>query len=255
MRTLDLGALALLLFCAPPVGAADAHRKQDVPFAPGESLTYRLSWGFIGVGQGILSVEPMAELDGRPAYDLQFHVRTNRYADLLFKVRDRFRSVVEPSLRRSLLYQARQRHNNASRAVDVTFTWDPPSAQYSRDGKARAPLPLPGDALDPLAAVFAVRALDLAAGEEFSLLLADGKRHGYAHFKVVPGKKIRSKAGEFPTIMARPDLSRVNDLFKRPKSTFFKVWLSNDRRKLPIRFVTKVKWGSFRADLVSIDRP
>ena len=253
MRIVALGTLSLLLYCAPPVRGADAPRKQDVPFAPGESLTYRLSWGFIGVGQGVLEVEPMAELDGRPAYDFQFHVRTNRYADLLFKVRDRFRSVVEPSLRRTLLYQTRQRHNNATRDVDVTFTWDPPSVQYSRDGVARAPLPLPGDALDPLAAVFAVRALDLAAGEEFSLLLADGKKHGYTHFKVVPGKKMKSKAGEFPTIMVRPDLSRVNDLFTRRKSTFFKVWLSNDRRKLPIRFVTKVKWGSFRADLISID--
>ena len=253
MRIFALGVLWLLLSLTQSLGAADADPKEEVPFAPGETLTYRLSWGFIGVGQGELKVEPMVELEGRRAYGFQFNVRTNRYADLLFKVRDQFRSVVETSLRRSLLYQTRQRHNSATRDVDVTFTWDPPSAQYSRGGKARAPISLPGDALDPLAAVFAVRTLDLAPGEEFSLLLADGKRHGYSHFKVVPGKVVKSKAGKFPTIVVRPDLSRVNELFKKPKSTFLKVWLSDDPRRIPIRFVTKVKWGSFRADLVSIN--
>ena len=98
-----------------------------------------------------------------------------------------------------------------------------------------------------------MRALNLAPGEKLSLLLADGKRHGYSHLKVVQGKVVKTKAGKFPTIIVRPDLSRVNKLFKKPKNTFLKVWLSNDPRKLPVRFVTKVKWGSFRAELVSID--
>ena len=179
---------------------------------------------------------------------------TNSFADAFYRVRDQFTSFADLSLSHSILFRKRQVHRGRSRDVEVTFDWEKNHAQYSIEGKERAAIVLPGKALDPLSGIFAARALGLASGKSFSLLLTDGKTYGYADLEVVAGPTLDLKAGKFETLLVRPNLSRVSEEFRKKGRVFLKVWVSNDRQRIPVRMVSKVKWGKFRADLLSIER-
>lgn len=240
-----------LFFCEVAFGV---ERDSEPPIFPGEKLTYRLSWGVFNVGTVVMEVGDIVELGGKPAYKFIFSVSTNSFADAFYRVRDQFTSFADLSLSYSLLFRKRQVHRKRTRVAEVTFDWEKNHALYSIDGKKRTTIALPGKALDPLSGIFAARTLGLAAGRSFSLLLTDGKSHGYADLEVVAGPVLDLKAGKFETLLVRPNLSRVSEVFRKKGRAFLKVWVSNDKYRIPVRMVGKVKWGKFRADLLSIER-
>ncbi len=242
-----------LLFVPATTARADLAIA-PLPFASGETLTYKLSWGFFHVGTGVLSVSGPVEFAGEPAYQLNFDLRTNGFADALFRVRDAHVSYVNLDFTRTLYLSKKEMHKNKSRESEVVFDWERKEAQYSLRGKTREPLALPGDAYDPLSSIFAARLWPLQVGLARRVLMTDGKKYRRVSVQVVEQKKLRTKVGALEALLVQPDLRDVSIVFETPKKSFLKFWVSADARKLPLKIVSKVKWGSFRAELQKIDR-
>ncbi len=247
-----ISSLAILMF-GDIVSASDSPRS-ITPFYPGERLTYKLSWGPFSVGTAVMEVREFREQKDECVYNFAFFVKTSPFGDLFYKVRNRYTSLAELNLKRALYYTRRENENKKSRSVDVAFDWQARSAQYIREGVGRDPVPLPESALDPLSAIFAARLLEPEEGPQYSMNVTDGKIVGKVDIEIGKGHRQKTKAGSFDVRVVRLELGSIATVLGKKKSSFAEVWSSNDRHRVPVRMQGKAVWGTFRAELIKIER-
>jgi hypothetical protein len=63
--------------------------SQKIPFKVGERLTYTLQFNIIKMGRGYLSVESIDNISGVQSYHIKFQANTHKFADRIFRVRDK----------------------------------------------------------------------------------------------------------------------------------------------------------------------
>ena len=81
-------------------------------------------------------------------------------------------------------------------------------------------------------------------------------RDGYAArelpIRVTKRQRIRTPARTFDTLLVQPDPASLGALFFDHEAGRIRVWLSDNRARIPVRIVSQVRWGRFRADLIGI---
>ncbi|MCC5788725.1 MAG: DUF3108 domain-containing protein [Opitutales bacterium] len=230
---------------------ANSPAKESTPFEPGEELTFNLRWGLFDVGTAVLTVNPMAEIDGEEVWHFTMTIRTNSFADNFYRVRDRVDGYLTKDFQRSLLY-LRKQEGSHKRDVRVEFDWEKNQVTYINEGEAREPLDLEDYSFDPLSVFFKFRTLDLTPGSSMELPVTDGRRFVDGVGTVEAGQTIRVPAGEFETVLALPDMRDVGAAFDQAEGATLRIWLSDDERRLPVRLSSRVVVGSFHAELVDI---
>lgn len=215
------------------------------PFQPGERFHFDLHWNGIFAGTAVLSVEPLAEIEGQPAWHFLLSVRSSPFLDVFYKVRSTFEGFADLSLRRSLLYRKKQQEGRYRSDVRVEFDWDAGVARYENRGKKREETPIVEGTLDPLSVCYFLRLQDLAVGQELEAPVSDGKKCVPGRIRVVAREFVSSPAGRFDTFVLEPDLRHLEGVFKRSKAATLRVWVTADERKIPVRVRSDVKVGHF----------
>ena len=59
----------------------------------------------------------------------------------------------------------------------------------------------------------------------------------------------------YKAILVEPDLGNLRGIFKKDPSAKLQIWLSDDSHRTALRIKTKIKHGTFIADLVDYQRP
>ncbi|MEN8141138.1 MAG: DUF3108 domain-containing protein [Thermodesulfobacteriota bacterium] len=241
--------VALLFFCCLVPHLAGAS-SDPLPFQVGEKSTYNLRWGMVHAGTAELAVLPMAEFKGRKAWRFSLSVRTNKFLDKIYKVRDRIDSYAALDLDSSLLYTKVQNEGDSHRRVRVDFDQAAQTAQYSNKGKSRDPIEIMPGTMDPLTILFYSRAQDLSKINEVRRPITDGKRNMTGLARVVGRERLEVNGVTYDTIVVEPDLRDVRGVFEKSKGTKTTLWFTNDDRRLLVRVASKVRVGSFVADLI-----
>ena len=247
---LCIGVLILIL-CSNPVRS----EEPVYPFVPGERLTYNLSWGAFSVGKVMVEVGGPISVNGIMCYKFSFIVKSNKFTDTFYKVRDKINGYVDLELKRSIYYTKKQREGNHKRDVIVDFDWKSKHATYTNFGQEHKAIPLPESAYDPLTILFVARLQSLKVGRPFTLPVTDGKQYIDSKVHVIKKETIHTELGKFNTFLLQPGLDGIGGVFKKSKNANIRIWFSDDHYKIPIKLKSKVAIGSFRAVLVSIDRP
>jgi hypothetical protein len=245
--------LAAALLTALPAGLLRADPAPALPFAPGETLTYRIRWGLIIAGHASLRVLPEEDYNGEPALRFAMRAATTPFIDRLYRVRDRVESVVAADLSRALEYTQSQQEGRHARELEVYFDWDDtPQAWRVLDGEAREPVSIEPATFDPLSGVYALRRHPLWVGAEVEMPITDGKVFAMARGKVLREETISTPAGRYDTWVVQPELDQVRAVFEKSPDATVQVWLTRDERRLPVRVSSKVFIGHFTAELTSV---
>jgi hypothetical protein len=239
--------IGILLFS--PITFATKH---DPPFFPGEKLTYGIKWGIIPVGEGVLSVHPVHEINGQDVYQFELKVTSYPFFDSFYKVRDKISSYVATDLTRSYYYKKNQREGRTKRDIIVEFDWNTHHAGYSNFGKKKPPVSIFPGTLDPLSVLYFARLQDLDQIEEVSVPVTDGKKCIIGKANIVKRENITIESGVFDTYLLEPDIEEIGGVFEKAKNAKIQVWLTADYRRIPVRVESKVPIGSFTAELISI---
>lgn len=225
------------------------------PFISGEKLTYNLSWSGFSVGTVVIEVSGPISINEIPCYRFSFTVKSNKFTDTFYKVRDQIDGYVDLELKRSIYYTKKQKEGNHERDVVVNFDWKTNQAQYTNFGQAYESVPLPVSAYDPLTILFVARLQSFEVGKPFTLPMTDGKQYIDSKVQVIKKEIINTGLGSYSTHLLQPGLDGIGGVFKKSKDASIHIWFTDDRYKIPIKFKSKVAIGSFRAILVSIKRP
>lgn len=246
-----VAGVLILLFSAGTVRAGDSAGIAHI-FEPGERLTFVLKWTFIPAGEAVLEVLPREHMAGRNAYHFSLTARSNAFVDAFYMVRDRIDAWADADLHQSLLYRKKQHEGSTRRDITVSFDWEEMTAQYVNRGKVRKPIPITAGTFDPLSIFYWARSIDLAVKRRIQRPVTDGKKHVVGVANIIRKETVTVPAGTFETFLIQPDLSHVGGVFEKSPDAKIQLWVSADRRHLPVKLKSKVVVGSFSGELVSM---
>ncbi|MBN2567891.1 MAG: DUF3108 domain-containing protein [Deltaproteobacteria bacterium] len=247
---LSAWALILCVFLwIPPI---HAHNPEDKPFSPGEKLVFIVTWSSMPVGQSVLEVMPNTSVNGLEAQHFVMTARTNSFADIFYKVRDRMEGFTDKGMTRSLMYR-KSGKGKSRRNVVVAFDWEARMARYFNNGEKHASVKIMPGSFDPLSVFFAFRFSDLEISKEIAIPVSDGKKTVTGRAIVLEREVIDVQGHYYDTFLVQVDMNDVDGVFKKSKDASLYIWVTADDRRIPVRIKSSVIVGSFNADLLSAE--
>jgi hypothetical protein len=230
-------ALSLLLV---PLGVSAA--QAPVPFAVGEELVYRATFGKLRAGTARMRVEGIETVRGRPAYHVVFTIEGGIP---FFRVRDRYESWIDVETLSSLRH--RQQISEGRYRRTTTYEIYPERAAYQKnDDSLTASVHNP---LDDGSFIYAVRAAGVEVGET---------RRDDRYFRpdrnpvVLTGlhrDTVTVPAGSYATVVVAPSI-RTKGIFSEGGEA--RVWFSDDDRRYPVQVKSKFAGFSLTLTLQSV---
>ncbi|MBW2209206.1 MAG: DUF3108 domain-containing protein [Deltaproteobacteria bacterium] len=238
------------LFAIP---ARASSRGTLFPFFPGEKMTFHVKWTFISAGEAVLETRSIEILKGVPAYHFVLTARSHSHIDPFYKVRARIDAYADTAMTHSVLFKESKDGKRKKRVV-VDFNWKKNEAQYSNFGSKLDPIPIRPGSFDPLSVFYAFRLHHLKEGIQIKHPVTDGKKCVMGYGKVVGRERIKVAGKIYDTFLIEPNLEHIGGIFKKSKNAKLQIWVTADKRRLPVRVRSKIRIGSIVAELVSVER-
>ncbi len=239
----------MVTICGSGIGG-NAIEKAP-PFLPGEKLTFKLKWMFITAGEAVLEVLPFETINNVKSYHFVLTVKSTPFVDHFYKVRDRIDAYMNAELTHSVLYKKDQQEGKRFRDEVVEFDWKRKKAQYSNFKERRKPIAILPGCFDPLSAFYYVRLVDLKENSVVERPVTDGKKCVIGQATVIKRETLKVGSETFDTYLIEPDLKHVGGVFEKSKDAKIQIWVTADKRRIPVRLKSKVVVGSFVGELVS----
>jgi hypothetical protein len=214
---------------------------ENIAFGVGEWLSFDIGYGFINAGTATMEVIDVIEFNDRPAYQLVTTANSNKFFSSFYPVRDRVESIFDAVGLFSWSFDKELREGKYRARRQYVFDQIGHSVVYKGDTIEVAPY-----VQDALSVLYFIRTQDLAVGKSIYVEnFTDGKNYPL-EVKVHKKEKIKVKAGEFDCLVVEPLLKSAG-IFKHEGK--LKVWLTDDRLRLPVLMKSKVVVGSISAEL------
>ncbi len=222
-----------------------------LPFSIGEKLHYTVRWEMVRAGKATFTVLDFSKINGKKAWHFLLDVKSSRYVDIFYKIRDRMEGFADTGLKRSLLYKKVQSGKDKKK-IAVAFDWEKSTVTYSNFGGKKPPLPIPSNTVDPLSAFYKMRTLDFEVEKNFSFAVTDGKKQFIQKGEVIKKEILSLPSGTWETHLLVPQVNHFSGVFKKSENPTLKLWVTADNKKIPVRIKVKVFIGSVIFDLASI---
>jgi hypothetical protein len=246
-KTLIFSCILVLLSCL--YGEAFSR---EIPFSPGEKMTFRVRWAFVTAGEATLEFMPYEKYEGIDSCRFVFTARTTEFVDMFYKVRDRIESYTDRDITKSFFYH--KHHDGKSlKEATVRFDWNENLARYSDLNGIREPLEITPGTFDPLSVFYAFRLYLKEDNSDSDIYVSDGKKHITGRAEVIRREKIRVDEKEYDTLLVEPEMENIGGVFEKSGNAKLKIWVTNDDLRLPVMIKSKVAVGSFVAELVSYE--
>ncbi len=248
-----LTKLPLLLLAALPLAA-----ETKLAVREGEMFTYKVSWAVLP-GAGEIKISAAADTTGStPRLRVTTTTRTRGLASVLFPFDATAESLFDLARGHllSLAESSTQRGKKSEHAV--TFDYTTAQALYSVPGGSDAPraLPMPaGDPMDLITSLVQTRAWDLKPGEKRDALVLFDDDFYELTIHAARFEEVRTSLGKFQALVLEPRMDKTapKGMFKRGSTA--RVWISQDERRLPVKFEVEFKVGTGVATLTRYDPP
>ena len=234
-------------------------RSERMVFQGGEKIKYIMTynWFLVWTDVGEVTFEVRdAHKNNRDAYHLIGKGKSYGFYDWFYKVRDKYESWVDKETLKPLYYV--RDVNEGGYNIDITydFNWEDTLA-YSTSIKTRQPLTLdtlklPECTYDVMSIIYHARNIDFTKYEidekiPLKLLLDNKIEDIYIRYQGKEIKRVRG-VGKFNTIKFTGLLVK-GDVFKGGED--LKVWVTDDKNRLPVWIESPIKVGKIKARLDS----
>ena len=233
---------------------ADSSAKQTAPWAY-EQLKYGIYYSFIKAGTAYIHNLGLVNIDGHPAYVFQTTAFSASVIDAVFKVRDINQSWLDATDFYSYGYGQSVREGNYVRDEWLKFNY--PEKKYEgtlqkKEEPHKISGPLDMKVMDMLTSLYFVRAHELHVGEDVVFDIVNREKQYPLIVKVLKKEKVKTAAGKFDCILVEPQFRGEGIFISKGKS--LKVWLTDDKYKMPVKMKVEVFIGSVSAELLEYQR-
>lgn len=225
-------------------------------FKTGETLEYRLHYGFISAGYGRIEVFPEINyVNNRPCYKVNIMGRSSTALDPFYKIRDNWGSFIDTSyLLPHKAYKIVQ-ENNYRHTEAILFDQQANTAKtivYGSDGKNTETVnKIPDNVQDMVSGYYYLRTIDFSKmkkGELFTLTGFMDKEIYHLPIRFMGREVVKTELGKVNAIKLVPVLPE-NGLFDGEES--IKLWVSDDLNKIPLKVRAEMYVGGVEVELIT----
>ncbi len=259
-----------------PFAAAQKHTTAATskhPFEPAEQLFYEAEFSRsilrkldvadfkFSASRAPLSESNNGESNAAP-YTLVFkaEISSKGFFTRLFNLnfKEQVESVVEPL---SFTVQRTNIHDEQGKRIRTTeATFDRSKGkmlwtQRDPNNPNREPRQIitdfSGQLQDVLSAIYFIRTQSLQVGKSFDIFIGDGGRVYKVPVHVVEKKRMKTILGRVDVVRIEPELFGPDRIIDEEKGQF-SLWLTDDRRRVPVVAKLKTDYGTFDIKLKKI---
>jgi hypothetical protein len=226
--------LALLVF-------APLASSQSLPAR--ETLYYTVEWRLITAGKAKL--EWISEQRPRTGAQVNLRLESVGLVSKFFKVEDNYSSNLNSALCGQSL-QMTTLEGSRQRETKVTFDSASRKANYVERDRAKNAviatheIDIPPCVHDVIGGLYFLRTLNLEPGQSAEVPVSDGKKSAMAKVEAQQREDVKTPGGTFKTI--RCEIHVFNDVLYRRQARLY-IWLTDDRRKLPVRVQVRMQFA------------
>ncbi len=257
-RTLSAVRLLLALLLTGTVGAGRAGASGAVALGRGETLVYRVGWGFLPlVGRITIAGNRPGEAEAA----LLRVVTTTATRGLVrgfFPFNGRGESVFDAADGRLLSTSESSSLRDHRTHTSVVFNYAKGTAAYT-DSVTPAnsrimPMP-PGDPSDLILGLVQTRSWQMKPGDQRDELVMFDDDFYRLTIHAEGYEDVNTPLGVFRSLVLVPRMEKdpPKGMFKRGSNV--RVWIAQDGRRLPVRFTVEFKFGRGTATLIDYQPP
>ena len=214
---------------------------ENVAFGVGERFSFDINYGFINAGTASMEVARLIEYGGRPCYQIVTRANSNSFFSTFYTVDDRVESIIDAIGLFSWRFEKNLREGNYRSTRTYAFDQREHRTVYKGDTIEVAPW-----VQDAVSVLYFVRTQELKVGTSVYVdNFTDGENYKL-EVKVLKKENVAVEAGNFDCIVVEP-LTQSVGVFKHEGR--LKVWLTDDRLKMPVLMKSKILVGSISAEL------
>lgn len=235
------------LGAAPVVGADSLGRQvPNDAFGPGERLKFSIGYGFVTAGTAFLEVVDTNTYNGKVCYKIVSQTNSNEFFDSFYKVRDSIVSQIDVDGIFSRHFFKALHEGSYHSTREIEFNHELKRAVFRKGSDKVDTVSLLPFTNDELSVMYYVRTLPLEVGKNVRIPSISGDTCDYIEVRVLGRETIEVPAGVFKCIVVEPLLNAAG-IFKQEGE--IKVWLTDDRLRMPVLMRSKVLVGSIHAEL------
>lgn len=225
-------------------------KRPALPFAPGEQLTYNLSWSKVfTAGTATMTVTKETDDQGNKLLRFISVVRSVGLVDAFYRVDDNVQSLFDPRMLAPISYTMRQRHGKRKKERDLMFNRDQGKVVYHRNGSEEV-ADIPADAQDALSSLYYLRTQPaFTSGTPVVINVHDSGKNWAVEIHVLGKERISVPAGTFDTIKLKT-YPKYDGVFMNKGEIF--IWLTDDARRIPVLMKSTITIGSIVASLIEM---
>ena len=235
LRFMPFRPLLLSLLLVPPAFV----QTMGVPAK--ETLYYTVEWRLITAGKA--KVQWVA--GPREGSQLNLRVESVGLVSKLFKVEDNYSVNLNQGLCADSL-QLTSHEGSRERETKISFDYAKRKADYLERDRIKnsvvlaKEIDIPACVHDIAGGLFFLRTLNLEPGQSAQIPLSDGKKSVMARVEAQQREDVKTPAGTFKAIRYEAYVFD-NVLYRR--SAHLNIWLSDDRRKLPVQIRVRMQFA------------
>lgn len=249
-------AVCIALLCAAAVAPAGLVRaaEETLPIPPGPAPTVGERWGFHGrwmgipVGYGWIQVTERVQVNGRDAFHVEVHGKTNEVLSTFYPIHDEMHSYIDAQTLQPLRFEKHQREGRYRADEIVDFDAATHTAHYrSLLNGSEKTVELPEDFQDLVSAIFWLRREPLHPGRDLEVDLYTDEKIFHTPLRVGPRDLVEVlKRGTFWCVTVEPKAKFKGVLVRRAR-----IWayVTADERRLPLLIKATTPWGAMSAVL------
>lgn len=246
----------LILFLALIALPAIADTKLAV--RDGEMFTFKVSWAVVA-GAGEIKITANHDSSGAaPRLRVTTTTATRGFARWLLPFDAKATSLFD--LRTGRLLALSESSDQRSKHHEHSVTFDYPAMQAHYAGPTAAdkprPLPLPaGEPMDLITQLVQTRSWELKPGEKRDALVLFDDEFYELTIHAARFEDVQTSLGLFKTLVLEPRMEKTPPKGMFKKGSTVRVWISQDERRLPVKFEVEFKIGTGVATLTGYQPP
>ena len=230
----------------PPQPPADSGSNNlDLPFKVGEQLNYQVFLGNITspAGNATFHVRSRARQFDRDAFLFTLRAQTTNAAQRLFFANDQISSYVDPKA--LLPFRSEMNLAEGTRRLNQVLTINQDYGAATSEKGERIEIPI--GTHDYLSFFYLARTFNITPPRRNAVSILVNNKPKTLYMTSLKRETIQIGSQSIPAIQ----FSLTTD-DPQPDKYLFRVWISDDKRRLPLRLTASTEIGQVRADLAII---
>jgi len=218
------------------------------PFAPGERLTYALTYLGMRAGTAVMEIHDTPPVEDHQALKLVTTAKSSAAVSKFYPVDNHVESLVDAQTITPYHMVFHRREGKKKNDFDVTFHHGEGTVLSVKDGDAGETLPIPPGTHDLISCLYYIRSLpSVRPGSSVVLNLHHDKKNYRVEVRAEGIERIQGLLGEVEAVRLLV-IMPFQGLFLNEGN--IRVWLTNDARRIPVLMKAKIVIGSVVARLI-----